>query len=80
MAEQVPLEAKDENPIMGSDDAGEESMHVHPKKKRLCRHPVRSRSEDIGTADCRYSRLFRFTRVKMSHIFQLFLNGFSGLQ
>ena len=79
MAEQVPLEAKDENPILGFDDAGEESMHVHPKKKRLCRHPVRSRSEDIGQrivviAGCSDSR------VKMSHIFQLFLNGFSGLQ
>ena len=76
MAEQVPLEAKDENPILGSDDAGEESMHVHPKKKRLCRHPVRSRSEDIGQRTV----VIAGCSVKMSHIFQLFLNGFSGLQ
>ena len=47
MAEQVPLESKDENPMMGSDDAAEGSLQLNPKRKRLCRHPVRSRSSAL---------------------------------
>jgi len=68
MADQVPLESKDENAVMVSDDPVDASMLN--KKKRLCRFPVRSAEDtiDVGTPIWLGGLIFRIVSFYFSSL------------